>query len=83
MRELVTLFGARRATELLGWSLLWGATGVESVADLRADLEARGLKKSAMYRAAADFRRWKEHLETLEGSALTVGQAIQRLREVK
>ena len=68
--------------ELIGWSVLWGVQGVESVRTLRWELEEKGLSKSAIYRAAADFRRLKEHLEQVEGRKMESAEVIEELRKI-
>ncbi len=57
---LVARFGAQRTVELFGWIFIIGPlTDVAfngKPAALRAELENRGMKKSAIYRALGDFR---------------------------
>jgi hypothetical protein len=62
VRELSNLFGAERATALLGWAIIWGIAGVESVADLRRKMEVDGFTKSASYRAIRDWRKFSDYV---------------------
>jgi hypothetical protein len=68
LQALVAFFGMRRTTELLGWSAMaalcaWPKSPVE----FRQELEACGLKKSAMYDALVDIRRFGRYLQEQEG----------------
>ena len=78
--EFFRFFRHERAIQLIGWTVLWGVTGrVDDLAGLRRELEARGLSKSAVYRAAADFRRFREHLEALEHRPVSMAYLLRRL----
>ncbi len=78
--ELFNLFGTRRAVALIGWSTWWGVTGVTDVKELRLSLEARGLSYASAYRATADFRKFREYLESKEKRPFSVLEAVQVLR---
>lgn len=62
-KEFVGFFGLKRALALAGWAVLFGVQGIENGPDYRAMLEAQGLSRSTAYRASADLRRFREHLE--------------------
>ncbi len=80
--ELVTMFGPQRTTELIGWAFIWGLTGVEKVSELRKDLEARGMSKSAIYRAAADFKRFREEMERQRGCYVPMEQVLKEITDM-
>jgi hypothetical protein len=68
LREMVKFFGPKRLTELLGWGVLGALLSFPQTAkDFRRELEARGLSKTAMYRALADMREFGLHLEQRVG----------------
>lgn len=56
-------FGGRRATELIGWAILFAVAGIENGPKLRRALEQAGYSESAFYRALADYRKFAEFLE--------------------
>lgn len=62
MSEMSCLFGVGRVAELIGWAVIWGLTGVQSVRELRSKLEDRGMSQASAYRAATDFKRFGDHL---------------------
>jgi hypothetical protein len=76
--ELFKFFRSERAIQLIGWAVLWGVTN-EDPKKMREDLEQQGLSKSGTYRALADFRRFREHLEAKQNRPLKVVEVIQRL----
>jgi hypothetical protein len=78
--ELFNLFGTRRAVALIGWSTWWGVSGVTDLKELRLSLEARGLSYASAYRATADFRKFREYLESKEKREFSVLEAVQVLR---
>jgi hypothetical protein len=80
LSELFTLFGTRRAVALIGWSTWWGVTGVTDLKQLRESLEARGLSYASAYRAAADFRKFRAHLESKKDGPVSVVEAVEVLR---
>lgn len=68
LREMVTFFGAKRLTELLGWAVLGSFLAFpQSPAEFRRGLQAHGLSKSSMYRALVDLREFGVHLEQRAG----------------
>ena len=76
--ELFKFFRAERAIQLIGWAVLWGVTN-EDPKVMREKLEQQGLSKSSTYRALADFRRFREHLEDKQNRPLKLGEVVQRL----
>lgn len=81
-REMVAFFGLRRFMELVGWAVLWGVMGIESVNELRKELEAQGLSKSATYRAAADFKRLRVYLEEKYQRPVGISEAILTVSKI-
>ena len=81
-REMAAFFGLRRFMELVGWAVLWGVMGIESVNDLRKELEAQGLSKSATYRAAADFKRLRVYLEEKYQRPVAISEAIWTVSKI-
>jgi hypothetical protein len=79
LSEFITFFGAKRAVQLAGWAVLWGVTGVENGPEFRRKLEAQGLSRATAYRAAFDFRRFKEHLEAKEGRPVPMAWLVRAL----
>jgi hypothetical protein len=75
--EMVRYFGGKRATELIGWALLFGLSGFKTGGEMRAYLEAKGLSKSAMYRALADLKKFADDLDAEQG-VKTAGQEVAR-----
>ncbi len=79
LSEFVSFFGAKRAVQMAGWAFLWGVTGVENGPEFRRKLEAQGLSRATAYRAALDFRRFKEHLEANEGRPVAMAWLVGTL----
>lgn len=61
--KLVEFFGSQRTAELLGWAFIGALVNWDNPAELRRQLEERGMTKSGLYRAMSDFRRFGEHIE--------------------
>jgi hypothetical protein len=80
LSELFAVFGIRRAVALIGWAAWWGVNGVADLKELRLSLEARGLSFASAYRATADFRKFRAHLESRENRPFSVAEAVQVLR---
>jgi hypothetical protein len=78
--ELFAVFGTRRAFALIGWATWWGVCGVTDLKELRLSLEARGLSYASAYRATAEFRKFRAHLESRENRPFSVAEAVQVLR---
>jgi hypothetical protein len=79
LSEFVSFFGAKRAVHLIGWAVLWGVTGVENGPDFRKKLAAQGVSRATAYRAALDFRRFGEHLESKEGRPVSMAWVVNTL----
>lgn len=77
--EFVKFFGAQRAATLVGWAVLWGVQGIENGSDYRAKLEGQGLSRSTAFRASADFRRFREHLEDRYSMAVPYDSIFRKL----
>jgi hypothetical protein len=76
---LMTLFGAERAIGLAGWAVWWGMTGeIDNLKAVRERLQAEGLSRTAVYRALADFRRLREHLEATEQRQVSNADLLRR-----
>jgi hypothetical protein len=76
-RALVLHFGGKRMTELTGWVILFGLSGFKSGSEMRAHLEARGLSKSAMYRALADLKEFGDAMDAERAVSMS-GQEVAR-----
>jgi hypothetical protein len=72
-------FGGRRATELIGWTLLLSAAGLENGPKLRHALDQAGYSESAMYRALADLRKFGEFLEQEYHQKMSVEELVRRI----
>jgi hypothetical protein len=77
-RALVNYFGGKRTTELTGWVILFGLSGFKSGSEMRVHLEARGLSKSAMYRALADLKEFGDAMNAAQGVKMS-GQEVARI----
>jgi hypothetical protein len=60
--EVIKEFGPAQSVALVGWMILFGATGGDNRADMVARLVGAGFSKSSVYRAAADIQRLIVHL---------------------
>jgi hypothetical protein len=81
MAELFSLFGTRRAVELIGWVVVWGVTGqINDLNSLREDMEARGLSKATAYRALVDFRKLREYLERKCDRVFSVAEVLATVK---
>lgn len=80
--EMVAEFGARHSVSLVGWMILFGATGRETRAGMVERLVASGLSRSAVYRAAADIGRFRERLEKKRGRDVTVQEMAEEAKKV-
>lgn len=58
VRELMSFFGPRRGSAILGYCTVWAMTGVRGPADLPGDA-------TTWYRVVADLRRFRDHLTEL------------------
>jgi hypothetical protein len=74
---MVDHFGGKRTTEIIGWVILFGLSGFKTGSEMRAHLEAKGLSKSAMYRALADLKEFSDVLDAERG-VKTAGQEVAR-----
>lgn len=79
LREFVGFFGAHRAASLVGWAILWGVQGIENGPEFRAKLEAEGLSRATVYRASADFRRFRDHLESVYHVPVPFDRIVSKL----
>ncbi len=79
LSDFVEFFGVKRAVYLIGWLFLWGVTGVENGPDFRKKLAAQGVSRATAYRAALDFRRFGEHIETKEGRPFSMAWVVDTL----
>jgi hypothetical protein len=77
--ELIKFFGPERAMALMGWSISLALLGVYDPPKIRKELEQKGLTKSSMYRALADFRRFGEHLEQQNYTAVDLKSLCLRI----
>lgn len=77
--EMVKFFGPERAMALMGWCLSFALIGVYDPPKIRKEFEQKGLTKSAMYRALADMRRFGEHMEQQNYTAVTLKSICLRV----
>jgi hypothetical protein len=76
---LITLFGPERSIGLAGWAVWWGMTGeIDNLKAVRERLQEQGLSRTAVYRALADFRRLREHLEATEQCQVSNTDLLRR-----
>jgi hypothetical protein len=75
--EFVKFFGPERAMALIGWCLSFSLIGVYDPPKIRKELETKGCTKSSLYRALADLRRFGEHLESQEYTAVDLRSISQ------
>lgn len=57
-------FSPVRVVELVGWAVIWGLQGVESVGEMRKSYENSGavIGRSAAYRAAGDYKLFADYI---------------------
>ncbi len=65
--------------ELVGWAVVWGLLGVESVRGMRQRYEEAGLTKSSAYRAAADFKVFADFLLERYGREFSMIEILRGL----
>lgn len=76
--RMIRFFGAQRFTEIYGWCILGAIVLWENPAELRKQLEARGMTKHGLYRALRDLRRFGVAIET---GAIHQGAVLDRENE--
>lgn len=84
LREMSDMFGTRRMVEVLGWSLLIGATlkpGDRST-DVRDRLVAMGFSRAAAYRAIADIKLLVHRLEVLRGPTVSMSSVLAEINSL-
>ena len=72
-------FGGRRATELIGWAILFGVGRIENGPKLRHALREAGYSESAFYRAAADWRKFAEYVEEVYKVRYTSEELVKKV----
>ena len=82
-KEMVSIFGVRRTTDLIGWAVLWGAMGIDDVSQMRKKMFAEGMSDRAGYRAAADFRKFGDHMMTTYQRKLEMKEIIAEIATLK
>lgn len=80
--RFVGFFGLKRALSLAGWTILFGVAGIENGPEYRAMLEAKGLSRSTAYRASADLRRFRDHLEEEYSMQVPFDRIVRKLGRV-
>ncbi len=80
--EMLDEFGAAHSVPLVGWMILFGATGGETRAERVQRLVSAGLSKSAVYRAASDIERFAERLVDKRGRKPTVKEIAEAAKKV-
>lgn len=83
LSELIDMFGKQRSMELIGWAVIIGAAVDSGIIDhtpsLRRSLEDRGLKKTAIYKAVTDFKRFRDYIESKESKSISISELIGRM----
>ena len=82
-KEMVSIFGVRRTTDLIGWAVLWGVMGIDDVSKMRKKMFAAGMSDRAGYRAAADFRKFGDHMMTTYQRKLEMKEIIAKIATLK
>jgi hypothetical protein len=80
--ELLSFFGTQRTIELLGWVFVACFYQFENANDLRHQLEAKGMRKSAFYNALSDIRRFAEHIEQVPAVRGDTSLSIHYVRQM-
>lgn len=80
--EFVGFFGPQRAAALVGWAIIWGVRGIENGPEYRSMLEAQGLSRSTAFRASADFRRFRDHLEEKYSMPVPYDRIVRKLGQL-
>ncbi len=83
MGEFFKFFGTGRALQLLGWAALWGVQGVENGPAFREEMKKRGISRATTYRAALDFRRFRQFVEFRVGHPMTTEELLQDLKQAE
>lgn len=68
--ELWAEFGSQRATEMVTWMMMFGATHGRSHSQMVDRLLTLGFSKSSVYRASADIKRYVKRLYAKRGAPL-------------
>lgn len=82
-KEMVSVFGVRRTTDLIGWAVLWGVMGIEDVPQMRKKMFAEGMSDRAGYRAAADFRKFADHILRTYQRKMDMKEIIEKIATLK
>jgi hypothetical protein len=75
-------WGGKRTTQIIGWVVLFGLSGFRTGTEMRAYLAARGLSKSAMYRALADLKEFSDALDADRGVKTTGADVARKVARV-
>jgi hypothetical protein len=75
-------FGLKRALILVGWAVLFGVAGIENGPSYRAMLEEKGLSRSTAFRASADMKRFRDHLEAEYHMPVPFDRIVRKLGRV-
>jgi hypothetical protein len=78
--------GAARLITLLGWALLWGATGQLEPSELRKKIQAAGVSRRASYVALTELKQIGEAVRRREGRSLEgcdAAEVLPRMAKMK
>jgi hypothetical protein len=75
-------WGGKRTTQIIGWVVLFGLSGFKTGSEMRAYLEARGLSKSAMYRALADLKEFSDAVNADRGVKTSGAEVARKVARV-
>jgi len=78
--DLVALHGVKRAAELSGYAVLWGAANLKSRAEIIEWMQQRGISRATAFRVVGDFAAFLKHLEKQHDWHGTLPQLTQELR---
>lgn len=79
--EMVSEFGPKRTTELAGWCVMIGAIikDGDGVIEVRDRLMKMGFKRSSVYRATADIKRFRHRLELKRGLTMSMADVLKEI----
>lgn len=79
---LLDRFGPQRTTELLGWAVIGAILNWDNPVQLLEQLREKGMSKTGLYRALADFKRFGEEMENQVAPARDTTLAVKYMRKL-
>lgn len=77
LRLMHECFPPVRVVELVGWAVVWGLRGVESVGEMRKSYEEAGMARRSAYRAAADYKLFADYILVQTGREREMKDILQ------